>query len=272
MVATAAATAALAALTPVVVHDAQERSPLASVRAATVAVPGTASAGGGRVAYGRVVARRDGGAWLQWWLFFADQDQDRGVTRSGRHEGDWEHVQARIDARGRLAEVVVSQHSGGERCGAREVRRGRGGRLVVFAAKGAHGLYLRPGTRDRLWPDPNDEADGRGLVVRPRLEVLGGQAWLRWPGRWGRSRAAWWNPAESDSPRGPVFQPERWDPEAFARDARECQARCSRVDACDGLEAGLGRGALALLVLLPGAAALRRRRGRSAPLGRRAPR
>jgi hypothetical protein len=252
--------AALAALTPVVVHDAQERSPLASVPAVTVPVPGVAGASRSPTAYGRVVARRDGGAWLQWWLFSADQDQDRGVLRSGRHEGDWELVQARVDAGGALREVVVSQHSGAERCAA------SGSSLRVFAAKGAHGLYLRPGTRDRLWPDPNDEADGRGIVVRPRLEVLRSQRWLRWPGRWGASRAAWWMPAESDSPPGPAFQGVRWDdPEAFAASARSCQASCDAVDECDGLEAGLGRGALAAAVGVPLLVVLRRRLRRSPP-------
>ncbi len=61
----------------------------------------------------------------------------------------------------RLVEAVYAQHSGAERCGGSAVER-RDGRPVVYAAHGSHASYLHAGTRDRLWPDPNDEADGRG--------------------------------------------------------------------------------------------------------------
>ena len=42
--------------------------------------------------------RADGGTWLQYWLYYSYQDQDRGIVRTGRHEGDWELVQYRVDA------------------------------------------------------------------------------------------------------------------------------------------------------------------------------
>lgn len=158
---------ALAAHAPAVVHDSRERYPLASVAAAQVSAPRIGRDRGPAV-YGRAVAASSGTTWLQYWLFYAHQDQDRGVLRTGRHAGDWELVQYRLDPRGRPAEAVYSQHSGAERCPWRTLRR-RGGRPLVFAAHGSHASYLRPGTRDRMWPDPNDEADGRGAVVKPRL-------------------------------------------------------------------------------------------------------
>ena len=100
MLTAAALSAALAAHAPVVVQDSHERFALAAVAAAPVAVPGI-----GRdrrpAAYGRIAPARDGGAWLQYWLFFAGQDQDRGIVRTGRHAGDWEMVQIRLDARAR---------------------------------------------------------------------------------------------------------------------------------------------------------------------------
>ncbi|MDP9384547.1 MAG: hypothetical protein M3P50_04830, partial [Actinomycetota bacterium] len=136
-----------------------------------------------------------------------------------------ELAQYRLDARGRPVEAVLAQHSGAERCPWREVAR-HDGHPVVFVANGSHAAYLRPGVRDRTWPDPNDEADGAGRVVRPAVEPIDARspAWMRWPGRWGASRAARWNPAEQDSPRGPVHQPARWDPERFAREAAPCRA------------------------------------------------
>src|SRR5689334_22415111 len=117
MVAAAASVAAaLAALSPVVVHDHREPSPLTAVGAAAVHPPG---AGTDRrpTAYGRVAPRAGGGAWLQYWLFYARQTQDRGIVRTGRHAGDWEMIQIRVDATGRPLEAVYAQHSGAERCG-----------------------------------------------------------------------------------------------------------------------------------------------------------
>jgi len=57
--------------------------------------------------------------------------------------------------------------------------------------------------------------------VRPQVRPFG--AWVRWPGRWGRSRASW-VPGEQSSPRGPAFQEDGpWrDPAAFHARARAC--------------------------------------------------
>lgn len=240
-------------LAPVLVHDRDERSPISRVEAFGRPIPGVqARLGGGPVAYRHLASAADGGSWRQYWLFFQENPQDRGIARTGRHEGDWELVQYRLDARGRPVEAVVAQHSGAERCPWREVRR-RGGHPVVYLASASHAAYLRAGFRDRTWPDPNDEADGGGRVVRPAVQPVTERspAWMRWPGRWGASRAAPWNPAEQDSPRGPVHQPARWDPERLARSAGPCRASCDRRDECDARETGLaaGAGGLGLLLL-----------------------
>ena len=148
------------------------------------------SAAGLAAAYGRAVPARAGGEWLQYWLFYAYQDQDRGIVRTGRHEGDWELVQFRVTDAGRPVEAVYAQHSGAERCGADAVEL-RGGRPIVYAAHGSHASYLHAGTRDRTWPDPNDEADGRGRVIRPpaRRDHARLPRWMRYAEPWGPSRA-----------------------------------------------------------------------------------
>ena len=135
---------------------------------------------------------------------------------------------------------MVAQHSGAERCAFESVTL-RDGRPVVFAAHGSHASYLRAGTRDRMWPDPNDEADGRGAVVSPRLVEItrDSPAWMRRSTPWGGSRGRWWVPPEQDSPPGPAFQPSRWDPEAFAAGARSCRAQCDSVGECDAPEKAL---------------------------------
>ena len=237
-----ALTAALFAFTPVVLHDSAERFPLP------------------RAAYGHAVPAREGGVWLQYWLYYRYQDQDRGIVRAGRHAGDWEVVQFRVVG-DRLAEAVYAQHSGAERCGAGAVTF-RGGRPVVFAAHGSHASYLRAGTRDRMWPDPNDEADGRGAVVVPSLVEISRTSppWMADPRPWGPSLARWFIPPEQSSPRGPAFQPERWDANALAAAAGPCRASCDRVGECDGAEKGLTAAAIAAPLAF--AAALWRRRRR----------
>lgn len=244
----AAATTALTLFSPVVVHDADERSPLTGVHGSAPAV------------YGRAVPAKAGGDWLQYWLYYDYQDQDRGITRTGRHEGDWELVQYRVDEGGRLREAVYAQHSGAERCGASEVEQ-RGGRPVVYAAHGAHASYFHAGTRDRFWPDPNDEADGRGRVtIAPLVEITrDSPPWMRDPAPWGNSRASRLIPPEQDSPPGPVFQPTRWDADAFAAGAGDCRADCDEVGECDTPEKTLTAGAIAAGL---GALLLTLRRGR----------
>ena len=246
MLAAAALAAALAANAPVVLHDSRERYPLASVAAAPARVPGLDTDRRPAV-YGRIARAEGGGAWLQYWLFYRSQDQDRGIVRTGRHAADWEMVQFRVDGdTGQLVQAVYAQHAGAERCAMGTVE-SRAGRPVVYAAHGSHASYVRPGTRDRTWPDPNDENDGRGTVLRPRLVRVTATAprWMRWPEPWGGARARWWNPAEQDSPTGPAFQQQgRWsDPDGWARAARGCRADCDEVGECDWRENALGGGA-----------------------------
>lgn len=200
--------------------------------------------------------RADG--WVQYWIWFAANTQDRGVLRSGRHEGDWEMVQYREDG----SEAVYAQHSGAERCPGGTVE-SRGGRPVVYLANGSHAAYFHAGVRDRMWPDPNDEADGRGAVLRPGVVPVSAAAppWMRYAGHWGGARAGWF-PPEQSSPRGPAFQGARWDdPEAWTRSARPCTGRrCLEVGACDGAETALAGGFAATLLVLTGVGVARRRR------------
>jgi hypothetical protein len=248
-----AASALLAAFTPVVVHDSAERFPLTSAAAHAPAFRDPTDTR--PAVYGHAGPARAGGTWLQYWLFSAYQDQDRGIVRTGRHAADWETVQYRVDARGRLLEAVYAQHSGAERCGAATVERASG-HPIVYAAHGSHASYFHAGTRDRMWPDPNDEADGRGRAVHPRVVPITRDSprWMTYAGPWGPSRASPLIPPEQDSPRGPAFQPARWDPERLAAAAHACHAACDHVNECDTRENALGAGAvavpLALLLLL----------------------
>ncbi len=241
----AARAAPLDRFSPVVVSDSRERAPLTSVKAFAGRVPGVPPGVPRPVVYGRRA-----GPWLQYWMLFAEDTQDRGLLRTGRHEGDWEVVQYRV-RRGRIVRAVYAQHAGAERCGVNGIRVSRG-RPVVFLARGSHAAYFRPGTRDRGWPDPNDEADGEGERIRPRMVRISADEppWMRYDGRWGATRAGW-VPGETDSPRGPAFQGVRWDdPGAWAASARSCtRGDCDERGECDGRETAVAAGLAALGLL-----------------------
>ncbi|HZB77447.1 MAG TPA: hypothetical protein VE526_14540 [Solirubrobacteraceae bacterium] len=258
-----AAAGPLERFAPVVVHDSRETSPLTSVEAFAGAVANVPEGTPEPTVYGRRAGR-----WLQYWMLFAANDQDRGLLRTGRHAGDWEMVQYAVRD-GRLVRGVYGQHSGAERCPAGAIRMTPRGRPSVFLANGSHAAYFVPGVRDRTWPDPNDHADGKGLRVRPRLIRITAQspAWMTDGGRWGGARAGW-VPGEMDSPRGPAFQPQgRWsDPDAWARSARTCTRRdCDRLGECDQTETALAGGVAGIGALMALVYGWRRSRRATAP-------
>lgn len=108
------------------------------------------------VVYGRV-AQEGGATFLQYWMLYADNPQDRGIVRTGRHEGDWELVQLRMDRAGEPATATYAQHGWAARCGWSG---------EVFVANGSHASYPTAGEHGRPWPDPDDEARGRVATVR----------------------------------------------------------------------------------------------------------
>lgn len=215
------------------------------------------------VVYGRVV-RAGARTWLQYWLFFAYNGQDRGIVRTGRHEGDWELFQLRL-ASGGVQAATFSQHSSAAGCAGDELERNSKDAPRVYVANASHALYPRAGVGDRPFPDPNDEARGGGRVTRPevRLVTASAPAWMRWGGRWGRSEGGL-VPGEQPSPRGPASAGERWsDPGRFHREARDC------LSAPGGPWSAAPWLAAALVATGIGLIALRRRRAAAprAPLG-----
>lgn len=210
--------------------------------------------GAADVAYGRA-ARSGGRTWLQYWLFFAYNGQDRGLLRTGRHDGDWELFQLRLGPGGAPDAATFTQHSSAAGCTWEEIEKGRGGAARVYVANGSHALYPRAGVGDRPFPDPNDEARGGGAASRVQVRAIteSEPRWMRWDGRWGRSRSGL-VPGEQASPRGPAFAGERWsDPARVHAEARDCRSAPGGAWAAAPWLAG---GAAAVVGLV----ALRRRR------------
>src|SRR4051794_13113684 len=176
------------------------------------------------VVYGRAARGRAGRRWLQYWLLYASNPQDRGIVRTGRHEGDWEVVQVELDKRERPLRAVFAEHSWARACAWSQIER-HDEAPIVYIANGSHASYPHAGEHGRPWPDPDDETNAGGPTIRPRLVPITATspAWVRWPGRWGRSDGGL-VPGEQASPRGPAFQADGpWPaPAAYARRARSC--------------------------------------------------
>ena len=211
--------------------------------------------------YGRAVAAPAGGRWLQYWRWHESNGQDRGVLRTGRHAGDWELVQVRVDRGEQPVEAVYAQHSGGERCGWPEVRT-RGDAPVAYLANGSHAAYFRArcarphvprsqrrGARARQRDPPAAGGDRRGLAELDALH----RALGREP-RTAAVRAV--EPARARLPGRALARPG-----GVRRVGAELHGGAlRRIGECDWRESVLGGGALSAIGLLAGVVVWRRRR------------
>ena len=172
-------------------------------------------------------ARRDaqGRLWLQYWLFYYYNDfQLIGpLVSGGKHEGDWELVQLRLNASEQPEHATFSQHKQAESKAWADVRKA-GNAPLVYVARGSHANYFKPGSHwTGVW---FDQADGKGPQITPTLEVLddGTPAWVLWPGLWGDTKPTS-SPLDSSSPKSPGRRPHWLNPAALvATQSRQAPA------------------------------------------------
>jgi len=189
--------------------------------------------------YARVAPRRDGGVWLQWWLFYFQSAKRipgvrgaEGLLGAGLHQGDWELVQVGIPA-GRLADpepvpdvAVLAAHGYAHKIAWDEVDLEPGGGWAVYVGRDSHASFPKPGRWRGKKRGPfsfdvlEDIADGGGESRRPPVQVIraGEPAWVGWPGRWGATKPA--PLIGGGSPRGPWRQRPWRDPDGFAAAAQ----------------------------------------------------
>jgi len=178
--------------------------------------------------YGHAVRDEQGRLWLQYWLFY--YYNNKGFMGIGLHEGDWEMVQIRLDRQNKPNVVSCSQHREGARAPWANVERTmtlHGPVPVIYAARGSHACYFRPGRHKApVVPDYND---AKGPRVRPDVVVISDNspAWVRWPGRWGSTPRR--NYLESDSPSGPMRHWQWRDPARFHAEARPAPQGAARA-------------------------------------------
>jgi hypothetical protein len=162
--------------------------------------------------YGRAVRVSSGATWLQYWFFY--YYNDKNFFGIGLHEGDWEMIQIRLGPDGAPTAATFAQHASAHAFNwpELELRSSPSGRVpVVYVGRGSHASFARKGTHWPMFPLPPDYADGKGLRLRPTLELISEPplAWIEWPGKWGSS---------DSSPRGPIDKRQWNDPSGFHRD------------------------------------------------------
>jgi hypothetical protein len=173
--------------------------------------------------YGRPV-QRDGMTYLQYWFWFYYNPKD--VAGRGRHEGDWEMIQLRLEGEQPKC-AVYAQHDHAFREDWANIRRHPapdGPHPVVYVAAESHASYFQDGTHPSF--GRADNAYGDGKEVLPQLDDFG--EWVMWHGRWGNSKGifAWVPiiriPPTGTSPKSPGHQNPKWDdPPKFERDAKD---------------------------------------------------
>ena len=195
--------------------------------------------GNADVVYGRVAARRGGGVWLQWWLFYFYSAKGipgvrgaDGLLGAGLHQGDWELVQLGIPAAQLAAPApepdvaVLAAHDYAHRIPWDEVDREADGGWSVYVGRDSHATFPKAGRWKGKKRGPfqfdvlDDVADGAGAASRQRVEVVrvGAPGWVGWPGQWGATKS---KPiVGGGSPRGPWRQRPWRDPDGFAADAK----------------------------------------------------
>ena len=164
--------------------------------------------------YGHARRDKQGRLWLQYWLFYYYNDfRLLGLLGAGKHEGDWELVQIRLNASEQPEQAVFSQHKTAEsRSWAATPK--KGATPLVYVARGSHANYFSAGGHGL------DQADGKGPQVTPALEILDDArpSWVLWPGAWGDTKASS-SPIDSSSPLSPGVRAHWLDPSALATSA-----------------------------------------------------
>jgi hypothetical protein len=153
---------------------------------------------------------------IQYWFFYA-YNGDITTGADIEHEGDWEHVTARVTSDLRtLQRVFFASHAvESEWRDASDVSVADD-HPVAYSAYHSHATAWSAGKQSRNWL-PDDHTSNGGpywstwgnlRLIGERLDPMPGQEWVRYTGRWGQFGSP--GPEWLTGPWGPAFQ-AWWD-------------------------------------------------------------
>ena len=162
--------------------------------------------------YGHAQTDPDGKLWLQYWFWYFYNDYQL-AGGFGLHEGDWEMIEIRLDAKEQPELALYAQHAYAESHSWDEVEKTADGKPVTYPGRGSHASYFAPGAYETEgW---FDIVDGKREAPELKLVTPEGTAWIEWPGAWGDTRPSSGLLAglEEPSPSGPAQHPYWQHPE-----------------------------------------------------------
>lgn len=119
------------------------------------------------IVYGHVYPNDIGGMNVQYWFFYAYNDN----VGSFNHEGDWESITVRLDSRGTALGVYACAHA---HCELRnDITWFDGTHPVIWVADGSHASYTTEFHCDR-----NGLAEG----IADNCQTVSAYRWFTWPG------------------------------------------------------------------------------------------
>jgi hypothetical protein len=191
-----------------------------------------------RVAYGREIPdSATGGKLLQFWVFYYYNPKRFGAPGAlpqgwGTHEGDWEWIQIRLNAKSVPTRVSFSQHGDGESCDwGPSVEISAAGHPVAYVAQDSHANYFWPGdhtiTVNGIPTSESDKTADAGQLYRevPRITAIPlatPPGWITWNGYWGASFGDGAPVGGGQSPKSPGVQRAWTDPTGWEADTDGC--------------------------------------------------
>lgn len=165
-----------------------------------------------------------GGVSIQYWFFYAYNDGVSGFN----HEGDWEHLNVKLDAAENVVTVYFSAHNSLNAQSPWNVT-WHGTHPVAWVADGSHANYPTEGSCNGAVSEGLDTScwtlagnrwftwaggkgadagfQGAGLVnLGERPYPMSGQQWIQYSGRWGEVG----NSDDTSGPRGPAYNKNGW--------------------------------------------------------------
>jgi hypothetical protein len=194
-----------------------------------------------------------GGINIQYWIFYAYND----FHGTANHEGDWEHVNVRLNAAHQPEGVWFARHTHLYWKPAAEVFSYGGTHPVVWVADGSHASFATPGECNTIfwegfahscWANDSQRwftwgggpwyeqgIHGAGLVNMGENFAAGtgrrpmpGQEWVRYLGMWGELGTGW-TTGKTNGPMSPAYQDD-WDHDMYVPSAGGGGGECYSGD------------------------------------------